>query len=115
MVPVPADQRAGPLARGGRAARPWRPGWPTPGGSTLRRDLLLRAKGTPPQRRLDARASGSATWPARSPPAAATSAPVILVDDVYTTGATANACSRVLEAVGAGPIVVVTFARALRR
>jgi predicted amidophosphoribosyltransferase len=40
---------------------------------------------------------------------------VILVDDVYTTGATANACSRVLADAGASGIVVITFARALRR
>jgi predicted amidophosphoribosyltransferase len=113
VVPVPAERgRArwrgvdGPAAMAAHLADAW--------GLELRRDLLKRARATPPQRRLDAlerqrnlakafrtggRYRGSA----------------ILVDDVYTTGATANVCSKALEAVGAGPIVVVTFARALRR
>jgi predicted amidophosphoribosyltransferase len=39
---------------------------------------------------------------------------VLLVDDVYTSGATANAASSALRAAGAGRVDVVTFARALR-
>ena len=39
---------------------------------------------------------------------------VLLVDDVYTTGATANAASSVLRRAGAARVDVVTFARALR-
>jgi predicted amidophosphoribosyltransferase len=39
---------------------------------------------------------------------------VVLVDDVYTTGATANAASTALRAGGARRIDVVTFARAVR-
>jgi predicted amidophosphoribosyltransferase len=48
---------------------------------------------------------------------AVTTAPrrVALVDDVYTTGATASAASTTLRAAGARRIDVVTFARALRR
>lgn len=41
----------------------------------------------------------------RSPPE------VLLVDDVYTSGATAKACSRALKTGGAGHIVVLTVAR----
>jgi len=37
---------------------------------------------------------------------------VILVDDVMTTGATADACARALRAAGALDVLVVTFARA---
>ena len=36
---------------------------------------------------------------------------VLLVDDVMTTGATADACARALRAAGAPDVMVVTFAR----
>jgi predicted amidophosphoribosyltransferase len=36
---------------------------------------------------------------------------ILLVDDVYTSGATAESCARALKSRGAGPIVVVTVAR----
>jgi predicted amidophosphoribosyltransferase len=39
---------------------------------------------------------------------------VLVVDDVYTTGATLDAAARVLRAAGAGDVEVVTFARAVR-
>ena len=39
---------------------------------------------------------------------------VVLVDDVYTTGATANAAAAALRAAGAADIHVITFARAVR-
>jgi predicted amidophosphoribosyltransferase len=39
---------------------------------------------------------------------------VVLVDDVYTTGATASAASSALRRAGAARVDVVTFARAIR-
>jgi predicted amidophosphoribosyltransferase len=39
---------------------------------------------------------------------------VVLVDDVYTSGATANAAASALRAAGARHVAVVTFARVVR-
>jgi predicted amidophosphoribosyltransferase len=45
---------------------------------------------------------------------AAVSGRVVLVDDVYTTGATVSAAASALRAAGAARVEVVTFARAVR-
>ena len=42
-------------------------------------------------------------------------ASLLLVDDVLTTGATANACATELKAAGARRVTVLTVARADRR
>jgi predicted amidophosphoribosyltransferase len=38
---------------------------------------------------------------------------MVLLDDVFTTGATTNACARVLRDAGAGEVCVWTVARGL--
>ncbi len=47
-------------------------------------------------------------------PAAVSGREVLLVDDIYTTGATARECSRVLRQAGAAKVWVATAARAQR-
>jgi ComF family protein len=39
---------------------------------------------------------------------------LVLVDDVYTTGSTLDACATALRAAGSGPVTAVCFARTLR-
>ena len=38
---------------------------------------------------------------------------IVLVDDVYTTGATVSAATRALKKAGAADVTVLTFARAM--
>ncbi len=39
---------------------------------------------------------------------------ILLIDDIYTTGATVNECSKVLKAAGANKVLVATIARAIK-
>lgn len=74
---------------------------------------LHRTRAAPRQRGLDA---GARRRNVRGAFAATTSLPprVCLIDDVYTSGATAAAAASALRAAGARRVEVVTFARALR-
>jgi predicted amidophosphoribosyltransferase len=38
---------------------------------------------------------------------------IVLVDDVYTSGATANECARILKRAGATNVIVLCWARVL--
>jgi ComF family protein len=75
--------------------------------------FLVRVRGSPRQReltRIERRHNVAAAFAARG------SAParIVLVDDVYTTGATANAAASALRKAGAREVEVVTFARTIR-
>jgi ComF family protein len=108
-VPSEADRR---LRRGHHAAealarelaRAWGSGFePT----------LARVRGSPRQRglsRMDRRRNAASAFEAIRP----VPARVLLVDDVYTTGATANAVASALRKAGAREVEVVTFARTIR-
>jgi ComF family protein len=62
---------------------------------------------TPHQRRVNVRGAFSAPYPA-----ALQGRNVLLIDDIYTTGATARACTKALLKAGAADVWVATVARA---
>lgn len=76
--------------------------------------LLARARRASPQRGLSRAARRANVRGAFTARAAAPRA-VCLVDDVYTTGATAAAAATELRRAGARGVHVVTFARTVRR
>ncbi|HWZ51237.1 MAG TPA: ComF family protein [Granulicella sp.] len=78
-----------------------------------RHDLLRRVKATESQFPLSARGRRRNLIGAFSVPDAApvTGREVLLIDDIYTTGATARACSLELRRAGARRVWVATLAR----
>lgn len=85
-------------------------------GLPVRHGLLRKTKVTPPQARLGLRArlegpKGSVAAD-RKAPRKLEDMRVLLVDDVMTTGATANTCASALLAAGADAVSVTVLARA---
>jgi len=79
--------------------------------------LLRREKATPSLRGLGARArtqavAGAFAVDARSKPKLRGKT-IVLVDDVYTSGATAGACVRTLKRAGAAKVILLCWARVL--
>lgn len=75
--------------------------------------LLARSHGVAPQRGLplaERRRNVRGVFRATAPPPRT----LVLVDDVYTTGATVSAAATALRKAGARRVEVVTFARAVR-
>jgi ComF family protein len=84
--------------------------------SVLRRSRPTRAQAglTPGQRRRNvAGAFALAWWPWSAKPSTIAGQVLVLVDDVMTTGATLDACARVLKRAGAKEVRTLTLARAL--
>jgi predicted amidophosphoribosyltransferase len=78
--------------------------------------LLRKNRGGPPLARLDRRRREQAAEGAYSIESGALGAlgarpPVLIVDDVITTGATGTACAEVIAAAGSKCLGIVSFAR----
>ncbi|MBR2823686.1 MAG: ComF family protein [Clostridia bacterium] len=77
------------------------------------RALIIRRKSAPPQARLN-RAGRERNLQNTFAPGEKITFPVLLVDDVLTTGTTARRCIEALRAAGAKEMTVLTMTRAAR-
>ncbi|WP_317513841.1 ComF family protein [Sphingomonas sp. C3-2] len=87
-------------------------------GVSLAPALLKRTRATPSLRNLGAKARAKAVRGAFRVAADAraniTGRTIWLIDDVYTSGATANACARALKRAGAKRVILLCWARVLQ-
>jgi ComF family protein len=86
-------------------------------GQQLQQDLLIRVKPTPPLRGLGAadreKAVRAAFVVKPDHKVMIKDKDICLIDDVYTSGATANACAKALKGAGARRVFVLSWARVL--
>ena len=75
-------------------------------------DAIRRVRNTPSQTKLNI-TQRKENMRGAFEPVQPVSGHVLLVDDVFTTGATAAECAGVLKAAGAEKVTVLTFARAM--
>ncbi len=113
LVPIPLASKRAPGARLQSSGARLAAALAVQTGLSISSDLLARHRETPTQTTLPAgrprRANVAGAFECGTVPAGAR---VVLVDDVFTTGATlAEAAATLLEA-GAGTVESVTFARA---
>ena len=114
IAPVPLHQKRF-RHRGFNQAYLLIAGWGLADDTVIVRDLLVRHRATTPQtgldrrqRRINIKNAFAVRHPGQS-----TGRRVLLVDDVLTTGATADACARALLRDGAIRVDVLTLARVL--
>jgi ComF family protein len=88
-------------------------------GNPVMLDAIMRTKRTPILRGLGADARAKAVRGVFGVNAAQYSqlagATVYLIDDVYTSGATSNACAKILKKAGATSVTVLCWARVVRQ
>ena len=116
VVPVPLD-RGRQLERGYNQAELIARPLARLLGIPFRSYLLLRTRPRPNQLRLTRRERWETVRGAYAThkTAQVDNLRVLLVDDVFTTGATLDACSRALKGAGAARVVGLTVARAMPR
>lgn len=85
-------------------------------GLPLAVDALRRVRATPPLKGLNMRQRRRTVAGAfrANPKAELHGKTIVLVDDVLTTGSTANACARVLKRAGARRVDLISWARVIR-
>ena len=113
IVPVPLFRRRY-RRRGYNQAQLLAEGLAQRSGLPVFSKILVRIRDTPSQVGLSLaqrRANMRGAFQCRSLPECLQGKRVLLVDDVMTTAATANACSRALRAAGVGRVAVLTLAR----
>jgi len=85
-------------------------------GVPLAVDALKRVRSTPPLKGMSMRQRRRTVAGAFrvSRPAELAGRTIVLVDDVFTTGSTANACARALKRAGAARVDLISWARVIR-
>ncbi|MFD1034424.1 ComF family protein [Sphingomonas hankookensis] len=83
------------------------------GGVPVACDVLRRTRSTPPLRGMDGRRRAKAVRGAFAvtDPARIKGQSIVLIDDVHTSGATVDACAKVLRAAGADRVSILCWAR----
>lgn len=83
-------------------------------GATCRSDILVRTRATPPLRGMNGSERRRTVKSVFGTTAKLNGQSIFLVDDVFTTGATVDACARALKRAGAGRVTVICWTRVLR-